>query len=222
MIVVCLQPAFGTGDDLKKGFSLRVAFQFCLTLALLNPEDGIVGVAVNDFVMETLVPAQGEGMYDGEKLPDVVRTMHGTIVEDTIARLKIDGLILHGSGIAAAGGIHGPCVCLYLHRQRQYSIMAIIWRVLSHILHTFRDFNAQEGHRTLDDLGDVFGEHEAEKTLLLIRLVENRVVVIELIKYLREFVAVVGNARGGLVFACLLNGSSELVHLLNQFYLLFV
>ena len=41
--------------------------------------------------------------------------------------------------------------------------------------------------------------------------------MIELVECLREFVAVVADARGDVVGACLTNGHWELVELLNEF-----
>ena len=65
MVVVCLKPTFGTGDDLKKLFCLRGTFQFCLALPLGHPEDGVITIGIDCLVMETLLPAESEGMDDG-------------------------------------------------------------------------------------------------------------------------------------------------------------
>ena len=89
-------------------------------------------------------------------------------------------------------------------------------------LHAFGDFDAKEAHAVPDDLSDVLGEHEADGFLLLVGLIQNAIVVVELVEDLCELVAVVGNTAGAVVFTCLLYGSTEFIHLLNQFYLFFV
>ena len=62
------------------------------------------------------------------------------------------------------------------------------------ISHAFGDFDAKETHAVLDDFGNVLGKHETDGLLLLVGLVEDRIVVIELVEHLGQFVAVVGNA----------------------------
>lgn len=95
-----VEPVFCSGNDLEERFRLGVALKFCLAFALLNPEDGIVRIAVDGFVVQTLIPAKGKGMDDGEKLPDVVGAVDRTIVEHTIACLQVDGLIFHRPRVA--------------------------------------------------------------------------------------------------------------------------
>ena len=62
------------------------------------------------------------------------------------------------------------------------------------MLHALWHLDAQQTHGVLDDLGHILGQNKAEELLLLIRLVEDRVVMIELIEHLGELVAVVGDA----------------------------
>lgn len=109
----------------KSLFRLGVALKFCLTFALLNPEDGIVRIAVDNLVVQTLIPAKGKGMNDGEKLPDVVGAVDRTIVEHTIACLQVDGLIFHRTWVARACSIHSPRICPYLWGQGQNRVVAV-------------------------------------------------------------------------------------------------
>ena len=55
-------------------------------------------------------------MDDGEELTYIVCAMNRTIVEYTIARLQVDGLIFHRTRIATAGCIHSPSVSPYFQR----------------------------------------------------------------------------------------------------------
>ena len=73
-----LKPVFGSGDDLEELFCLGITLQLGLTFALLNPEDGIVRVGVDSFIVQALVPAKGEGVDDGEELTYIVCTMNRT------------------------------------------------------------------------------------------------------------------------------------------------
>ena len=95
-----VEPVFCSGNDLEERLRLGVALKFCLTFALLNPEDGIVRIAVDDLGVQTLVPAKGKGMDAGKKLTDIVGAVDRAIVEHTIARLQVDGLIFHRPRVA--------------------------------------------------------------------------------------------------------------------------
>ena len=63
-------------------------------------------------------------------------------------------------------------------------------------LHALWDFNTQQSHTVLQDLGYVTGYHQTDLLLGFVLLVEDAVVMIELVEHLGELVAVVGNARG--------------------------
>ena len=133
-VVVGLKPILGTGYDLKKLLRLRRALQLGLALTLRDPKDGIVGVGIDGFVVQALIPAKGEGMNDGKKLSDVIGAMNRAIMEYTVARLQIDGLIFHRTRIARAGRIHSPRISPYFHRQGKYGVVAVVGRVLHIVL----------------------------------------------------------------------------------------
>ena len=201
-IVVGLEPDLSTGDNLEELLRLGSALELRLTLALLNPENGIVRVGIDGFIVQALVPAKGKGMDDGEELPNIVRAMNGAEMEHAIARLQVDGLVLHRTRIATAGSIHRPRICPYLWRQGQNLVVAVC-RGIQIINLQFSIFNkshalwhldAQQTHGILDNLGNIAGQYQTEELLLLIGLVKDRVVVIELIEHLRQLVAVVGDA----------------------------
>jgi len=126
---VGLKPALGSGDNLEELFRLGRALQLGLALALGDPEDGVVGVAVDGLIVQALLPTEGEGVDDGKELSDVVGAVDGAEVEHLVARLEVDGLILHRAGIARAGGIHRPGICPYFHRKRKYGVVAVIRRI---------------------------------------------------------------------------------------------
>ena len=85
------------------------------------------------------------------------------------------------------------------------------------ILHPFGHLDAEESHAEGDDFGDGFGKGEAEDFQVFVGFAKDGEVVVELIECLREVVAVVADARGAVVGACLTNGHWELVELLNEF-----
>ena len=113
-IVVCLQPLLCTGNHLKEGLRRRGMLELGLTLPLRHPEDGIIAVGVDGLVVESLVPAECQGMDDGKEFSDVVRAMHRTIVEHAGTCLQIYGLIFHRSRISRTRRIHRPSVRPYL------------------------------------------------------------------------------------------------------------
>ena len=125
-----LKPVFGSGDDLKKLFRLRSAFQLCLALPLGHPEDGVVRVGINGFVVQALVPAEGKSMDDGQELPDIIGTSDWAEVKHLITRLQVNSLIFHRTRIAGTGRIHGPRIGTNLHRQWKYGVVAVVGRVL--------------------------------------------------------------------------------------------
>ena len=189
-----LKPVLGTGDDLVELFCLRRALQLGLTLTLCHPQDGVIRVRIDGFVVQALLPTKSQGMDDGQELPDIIGAMHWPVMEHAIACLQVYCLILHRSRIARTSSIHRPRICPYLRRQGQYRVIAVYRGIDLFHLHTFWDFDAKQAHATLDDLCHVLGKHEADGLLLFVGLVEDRVVMVELVEHLCEFVAVVGNA----------------------------
>ena len=194
-----VKPILCSGDYLVELFCLGVALQLSLALALLHPEDGVVGIRVDCFMVKALIPAECEGVDNGKKLTDIVGATDGAEVEYAIARLKVYRLIFHRTGIATACRIHRPRVCPYLEGQGQNRVVPVcrwiyILSLQLLILHSFRHFNTQQIHAVLDDLGNVLGQHEPYELLLLIRLVQDGIVVVELVEDLCQFIAVVGDA----------------------------
>ena len=97
---MCIEPLFCSQDNLIELLRLRRALEFGLTLALVDPEDGIVRVGIDRLVVQAPIPAEGKGVNNSEKLPDIVGSMNRAEVKHLIARLQIDGLIFHRTGIA--------------------------------------------------------------------------------------------------------------------------
>ena len=111
-----LKPMFCSGNDLEKRFRLGRALQLGLAFPLANPEDGVIAVGIDGFGVKSLLPTEGEGMYNGQELPDVIGAVNRTIVKHLIASLQIDSLILHRPRITRTGCIHCPSVCPYFQR----------------------------------------------------------------------------------------------------------
>ena len=94
-------------------------------------------------------------------------------------------------------------------------------RYVYRTLHALRNLNTQESHTVLQDLRYVLGQHQADGLLLLVRLVQDGVIVIELVEHLGQLVAVVGNAGRRVVLTSLLYGSTILAQFLDEFNFLF-
>lgn len=129
MYGVLTEPQLGTGDDVVEAGGVGVALQLSLAMLLLNPEDGIVRVAVDDLVRDTLFLHECQRMDDGQKLPDVIRAVEWSEVEDRGSCREIDTLVLHRAGVAGTGGVNGPRVGAYLWVQRQYGVVTVVGRV---------------------------------------------------------------------------------------------
>lgn len=194
---MCLKPVFSPGNDLEERLRLWRALQLCLALPLRHPENGIVTVGIDGLIGQALLPTEGKGMHDGQELPDIISAMNGTVMKHSIACLQVYRLIFHRTRIARTGRIHRPSIGPHFHWQGKYGIVAVCrWIDFLHDLHALRHFDTKQCHTTLDDLGHVLGQHQTDSLLLLVGLVKNRVVVVELVKYLCQFVAVVGDATG--------------------------
>ena len=194
---MCVQPVLCPFDDLEELFRLRGTLQFRLAFSLADPKDGVVGVGIDGLVVQTLLPTEGKGVNNRQKLSDVVRAVHGTIVKHAITRLQIDGLIFHWARIARACCINSPSVSPYFQRQWKYGVMTIcrgIYKLCHQLLHALRHLDAQQTHAILDNLGDVLCQHQAHGLDVLVGLVEDGVIVIELVENFRQFIAVVGDA----------------------------
>ena len=103
-----LEPVLGTGDDLIELFGLRIADKCRLAMLLVHPQDGIVGIAVDDLVCYSLPLHQGQGVDDGKELSDVVRPQHGAEMKHLLPGLQVDTPVFHRSGVAGTGGIDSP------------------------------------------------------------------------------------------------------------------
>ena len=72
------KPSFGPCNNLIQRLRLRRALQFGLTFALFHPQNGIIAVAIDGLVEESLLPAERQGMHNGQELADVVRSLDRT------------------------------------------------------------------------------------------------------------------------------------------------
>src|SRR3712207_116269 len=82
--------------------------------------------------------------------------------------------------------------------------------------HTLGHLDTEQGHGVLDGLGHVAGQYQTHDTLLIAIGIENTIIVVELVKLLRQLVAVVGYAAGTVVLTGLLHGSAKLAELLYK------
>ena len=103
---MAFEPCLGPFDELEELFGLVGAFELCLAAFLAHPAYGCTAVAI-DGHLEALLVEQGEGMYDGKELAYVVGAVYRTKVEYLLAVPEVYATVLHGAGVAAAGGIYG-------------------------------------------------------------------------------------------------------------------
>ncbi len=103
------QPMLCTRYHPEQLFRIGITLELCLTLTLAHPQYGIIAIGIYCLVY-SLLPHKRQGMNNGKKLTDIVRSVHRAIVEYLLSGGKIDASILHRPGITAASGIHGPCV----------------------------------------------------------------------------------------------------------------
>lgn len=188
--VVSGQPVFGPCNNLIQGFRLGRTLQFCLALAFVDPEDGVVGIAVDGLVEKSLIPAEGQGVDDGQEFTDIIGALDGAEMEYAVACLQVYALVFHWAGIARTACVNSPRVCLYLGRQGQYGVVAVVGRVLhifgfgvatesQHtILHTLWNLDAEQGHAVADNLGNILGQHEASEFGLLVFGIQHAIVMI--------------------------------------------
>ena len=83
------EPVLGTGDDLVQLFCFGIVGKGGLTTFLVYPQDGIVAVAVDGFAYSHLL-LQGQGVNDGQELPDVVGAKYRTEMEYLLTCGKVN------------------------------------------------------------------------------------------------------------------------------------
>ena len=76
--VVRLEPCLGTRDDLEQRFRLGITRQFGFALLLVHPQNGVIAVAVNGFVVDAHLVHQRRGVDDGKKFTDVIGAAYGS------------------------------------------------------------------------------------------------------------------------------------------------
>ena len=111
-----------------QGCSSVIEFQFCLAFLFAHPEHSVITVRI-DSLFESSLLHESQSMHYGEKLPYVVGAVHGTEVEHLGACGKVDGLVLHGSGVARAGSVYRPCIGYHLVGQGQHGVVSPVGRV---------------------------------------------------------------------------------------------
>ena len=109
---VCLEPRFGTFDELKELLSLFSTLEQGLARLLAHPTDSRAAIAI-DGHLEPLLVEHGQGVYDGKKLANVVGAMHGAEVEDLLAIAEVYTTVLHRARITATRGIYGKGIALH-------------------------------------------------------------------------------------------------------------
>ena len=82
-----IEPLLSSQNNLIEFLRLWGALELGLTLALLNPEDGVVRVGIDGLVVQTLIPTESEGVYDSKKLTDIIGAVNRTKVKHLIACL---------------------------------------------------------------------------------------------------------------------------------------
>ena len=92
---------------------------------------------------------------------------------------------------------------------------------MQQILHSFRYLDTQQAHTQFDDLAHIGRERQTEDLLVLILFAQDAEVVIELIVFLYQLVAVVGNASRVVIVAGLLYNQGKVGQILYQADFLF-
>ena len=126
---MALQPPFGPFYHLEKRFCFGVALQFGFAFLFLYPQYGIITVGIYHLIGYASLLHQGQSVDYAEKFADVIGAVHWAKVEHGIARLQVDTLVFHRSGVARTSRIHRPRVGFYLCGQRQHGVVAVRWRV---------------------------------------------------------------------------------------------
>jgi len=122
------EPSLGAGYEFV-GFGCGVvAHELGLAMLVAHPEDGIVRVGVDSLVVYALLVHEGQGVYDGEELADVVGATNGAEMEDLRPCGQVDALVFHRSWVSGTGSVHRPRVCSHLRRQGQHGVVAIVGR----------------------------------------------------------------------------------------------
>ena len=102
------KPLLGTADDFVEFFGFGRMFEFGLAMFFMDPRHCRETVGIDDFVGDSALFHQCEGVDNRQKLADVVRAENGSEMEHLFARRKVDALIFHLSGITRTSGIDGP------------------------------------------------------------------------------------------------------------------
>jgi hypothetical protein len=94
-------------------------------LLLVHPQNGVITVAVNGFVVDAHLVHQRQSMDDGKKFTDVIGATYRPVMKYLRASLQIDAAIFHRSGVATASRIDSPRIGPYFHRKRKHSVISV-------------------------------------------------------------------------------------------------
>ena len=86
------QPLLGTTDDFVEFFGFGCMLKFCLAMFFMNPRHRRETVGVDDFIGDSALFHQCEGVDNRQKLADVVRAENGSEMEHLFARRKVDAM----------------------------------------------------------------------------------------------------------------------------------
>ena len=101
-----MQPLLCPLYQLKQGLGTFVTGKFGLAFLLLHPTDGITAITIHGHVQPFLLE-QGKGVDNGEKLTNVICTVHRAEMKHLLEAGQVNAPILHHARIAATGRIHG-------------------------------------------------------------------------------------------------------------------
>ena len=97
-----------TADDFVEFFGFGRMFEFGLAMFFMDPRHCRETIGIDDFIGDSALFHQCEGVDNRQKLADVVRAENGSEMEYLFARRKVDALVFHLSRIARTSGIDGP------------------------------------------------------------------------------------------------------------------
>ena len=103
---VVAKPFLSSLDEVISLCGLRCAFKFCLAFLVIDPQDGILRIAVHLHV-PTLLLDKGKRMDNGKELANVVGSADRTVMEQPLFVAQIHPLVFHWPRVATAACIDG-------------------------------------------------------------------------------------------------------------------
>ena len=119
-------------------FRFFVTLQFGFTLTISYPQNGIVRIRVDGFIVYSLFLHKSKSVHNSQKLAYIVGSMQRPEMKNLCPCRQIDSLILHRTRVPAASSVNSPRACPYLFGKWKHGVMAIIGRIYRRVLHQLK------------------------------------------------------------------------------------